>query len=97
MSSELIILFIWYSLIPISIVGYGLFFQKIILKDIVNFNIGYLGLLGIFLLILYSYLSNLFIPHSKIHNTVIIIFGLVIFFINFFSIKFKKNKLNFFI
>lgn len=96
MSSELIILFIWYSLIPISIVGYGLFFQKIILKDIVNFNIGYLGLLGIFLLILYSYLSNLFIPHSKIHNTVIIIFGLVIFFINFFFNKIQKEQIKFF-
>ena len=96
MNSELIILFIWYSLIPISIVGYGLFFQKIILKDIVNFNVGYLGLLGIFLLILYSYLSNLFIPHSKIHNTVIIIFGLVVFFINFFFNKIQKKEIKFF-
>ena len=44
-------------------------------------DIGYTGLFGLILLILYSYLSNIFIPHSKIHNLLILIIGLLFFFV----------------
>ena len=46
------------------------------------FNFGYVGIIGIFFLVIYSYLSNIFIAHSKIHNVVIILIGFFIF-INF--------------
>jgi hypothetical protein len=92
MSSELLILLIWYLIIPSSILGYGAFFQKIIFKNKFNFNIGYLGIIGIFFLIIYSYLSNFFIPHSKIHNLILLTIGFI-FFLYFFFIKKREKKI----
>lgn len=81
-----------FFLILISVLGYGFLFLRIN-KINKNLNFGYLGLFGIFFLIAYSYLSNLFLPHSKFHNLLIIIIGIVIFF--FYIIKnFNINKLN---
>ncbi len=82
--------------ISLSIIGYGYFFQKIILKNKLDLNIGYLGLFGIFFLIIYSYLSNLFIEHSKVHNFVLIFVGFSIFVFNRFN-NFRKNSLKFYI
>ena len=82
MSSEIFILMFWYLIIPSSILGYGIFFQRLVSRDLVNVNIGYLGLLGIFFLISYSYLSNLLIPHTKIHNLFFVLGGLLFFLKN---------------
>ena len=101
MNANFLILLIGCITISLSIVGYGYFFQKIILKNKLDLNIGYLGLFGIFFLIIYSYLSNLFIEHSKIHNFILVLIGLVIFIqivfkkLNKYEIKFYT--LNFFI
>ena len=101
MNANFLILLIGCITISLSIVGYGYFFQKIILKNKLDLNIGYLGLFGIFFLIIYSYLSNLFIEHSKIHNFILVLIGLVIFIqivfkkLNKYEIKFYA--LNFFI
>ena len=96
MYTNFLFLLIGSFVISLSIIGYGYFFQKIILKNKLNLNIGYLGLFGIFFLILYSYLSNLFIEHSKIHNFVLIFTGCLIFVINKFN-NFRKNDLQFYI
>ena len=71
-------------LIIISIIGYGLYFLKLlkIKFDFVNF--GYSGLFGIYILIVYSYFSNLFIPHNETHNLIVLFIGLILFF---YSIK----------
>ena len=69
----------YYFLILTSIVGYGLYSLKL-LKIKFNFvNFGYAGLFGIYILIVYSYFSNLFIAHTEIHNLIILIIGLILF------------------
>jgi hypothetical protein len=75
---------IYYVLIIISIIGYGLYFLRLfkIKFDFINF--GYSGLFGIYILILYSYFSNLFIPHNETHNLIVLFIGLILFF---YSIK----------
>ena len=42
-------------------------------------NFGYAGLFGIYILIVYSYFSNLFIAHTEIHNLIILFIGLILF------------------
>ena len=69
----------YYLLILISILGYGLFFLKILkIKNNSN-NFGYAGLFGIYILLVYSYLSNLIIAHSEIHNILIHLIGIILF------------------
>ena len=89
MSLNFLIFFAYYFVILISIIGYGyilLSFEKI--KK--NFlDLSYVGLIGIFFLIIYSYSSNLLIPHSKIHNIVFIIIGFFSFF--YFFQKYSQN------
>ena len=77
----LFILLLYYWLIIFSIVGYGFFFQKFLIKDN-SVDIGYIGIFGIFLLILISYISNFFIAHNQIFNSIIIISGLINFYWN---------------
>ncbi len=87
---------IYYYLISLSILGYGLFINK-------NFNInsknfGIIGFIGIFILILISYLSTLFLAHDYYFNSIILITGLVLaiyFLKNFHS--FKVDLIYFFI
>ena len=92
MSLNFFIFFVYYILIIISVFGYGLCFNYILNNENKKIDIGYTGLFGLILLILYSYLSNIFIPHSKIHNLLILIIGLLFFLIfSIKKIKFKKN------
>tara|TARA_Y100000590_G_scaffold328244_1_gene372748 strand:- start:3675 stop:5345 length:1671 start_codon:yes stop_codon:yes gene_type:complete len=85
------ILFIsYYFLILFSIIGYGITFLRFF-NNKIEANFGYIGLCGIFFLIFYSYLSNLFIPHSKIHNSLFLLAGLI-FFIIYIIINFKRLK-----
>ena len=66
-----------------------MFFLSFEKKEDKFFNFGYVGIVGIFFLVIYYYISNIFIAHSKIHNVIIILIG---FFI--FIIFFKKNIKN---
>ena len=45
-------------------------------------NIGYTGLIGVFFLIIYSYFSHFFIAHGYFHNVLVLLLGLIIFFIS---------------
>ena len=85
---NLIIYFFSFFLILISILGYGILLQN-------NFKVlnrdncfGYTGLAGIFFYLFYSYLSNFFLAHDKIHNIFFLIIGILIFF------YFYKHKFN---
>ena len=89
MTHNLFIFTTYYILILISILGYGLFFLKLLKIRFDYINFGYSGLFGIYILLVYSYLSNLFIPHNEIHNLTILFIGLFAFI---FSVK--KNILN---
>ena len=91
MSYNFLLFFSYYFIIIFSALGYGLIFSKLINKKIHYDNLGYIGLLGIYILIFYSYLSNLFLAHSQIHNSIVLVTGLF-FFIFFIRRKLKKIK-----
>jgi hypothetical protein len=92
--SNILVLIAYYFLILISILGYGLFFLGIFKKQISPINLGYAGLFGIFILLLYSYLSNFILAHSEIHNILLIIFGLILSFLKLFK-NFSSYKKEF--
>ena len=74
--SQILILLLFYFLVLYSIIGYG----KIITLFDSNYQVStFDGLLGIALLILISYCTNIFFAHNFLHNTLIIFFGLLIF------------------
>ena len=83
---SLIILLTYYWLITFSLVGYGILFNQVFLKSSEN-DIGYVGFYGVFILILFSYISSFFIPHTELFNSIILLIGLISIFIN----KEKKN------
>ena len=91
---NLLILIAYYFLILISILGYGLFFLGIFKKQISPINLGYAGLFGIFVLLLYSYLSNFILAHSEIHNILLITLGLILSFLKLFK-NFSSYKKEF--
>ena len=72
-------MFVYYPLILISILGYGFFTSKKII-NFENYNLGYQGLVGIFSLLLISYISTQFLPHTQIFNLIILLIGLILFF-----------------
>ena len=51
-------------------------------------NFGYSGLLGLFFLTIYSYISNFFIAHNFTHNSILVLFGLILLVYELL----KKNK-----
>jgi hypothetical protein len=82
-----------YFLIALSVIGYGLLFKSF-QNSQEKINFGYAGMYGLFILIIYSYLSSFFIAHSINHNTIIIIFGLLSFFLKIRkTYKFNKQGL----
>ena len=79
-----------YIFISFSVLGYGLFFEKILEKKNIGEDLGFNGLLGIFFLILYSYISHYFVPHSILHNSFIILIGFFSFIFYYSKISNKK-------
>ena len=90
MISNLYIFILYYLSIPLSFIGYGLFFFSLN-KDLkISSNYGYAGLTGVIILSIYSYFSSLFVSHSELHNFLILLMG----FIFFCFFKFKNNDQN---
>jgi hypothetical protein len=82
-----------YFLIALSVIGYGLLFKSF-QNSQEKINFGYAGIYGLFILIIYSYFSSFFIAHSINHNIIIIIFGLLFFFLKIRKIyTFNKQGL----
>ena len=75
--------FIYSYLISLSILGYGLLINKSF--NINSKNFGIIGFIGIFFLILISYVSTLFLAHDYYFNLIILTIGLIL------SIYFLKN------
>ena len=82
----------YYFIILFSVIGYGSFVLTILKKNIELDNFAYKGIIGVLFLILYSYISHLFIPHSLIHNLILILLGFIFFVIR--NIKNKKEILS---
>ena len=88
------LLLIFYSIvISFSYVGYGKIFLKICKIDFKDYNLGYLGLIGSFLLVLISFASSFFFKHGYIHNIIILVLGLLFFFKFFLWERIKEYKL----
>ena len=82
------ILFSYLFIILFSVLGYGLFVENLIFKKKIKLNLGYLGLLGLFFIIIYSYISHFFTAHNYLHNTFIILLGLIFTY----NYLFKRNQ-----
>jgi hypothetical protein len=93
---ETLIFLFFFLIIIISITGYGLFMGYFLQFNILNLNIGIFGLLGIFFCTLISYCTHLFFSHGVIHNSIINLVGITLFF--FFLLKnfdeYKKGLFN---
>ena len=76
----------------IAIVGYGRVFQLFFLPNEVKINTGLVGIFGLFLLSFISYLTHLIYPHNYVHNSVILVIGLILFFIFYRKKKIIINK-----
>ena len=92
MSLNIFSFFIFYKLILFSVIGFGLFFSNLFFKKKINENLGFVGLLGLFFLLIYSYYSHILIPHTYFHNILILATGLFLFVyfiknLNFLSFK----------
>ena len=86
MVSNYLIFLLSYFLIVFSVVGHGLLAIKLTKTNVSIDEIGFVGLVGIFFLILYSYITHFFISHGYIHNIILLTVGLV-------SIYYFRNKL----
>ena len=91
MGSNIYYFFLFYFLIIFSVVGYGLFFSYLTNTKNLSKNFGYSGLLGLFFLTIYSYLSNLILAHGIIHNTIILLI-VILSYLYFLKKKIFKNK-----
>ena len=91
MVSNYLIFLISYFLIVLSVVGHGVLAIKLTKINISIEEIGFVGLVGIFFLILYSYVTHFFISHGYLHNIIFIIIGLVSIYYFRSKILTKKN------
>ena len=83
---NLSIIIVVYFFIIFSSIGYGKIISNKFLK--INLDDGYNGLFGLFFLIIYSYISNIFFAHDIIHNFILLTPGFFFYF--FFKKKTKK-------
>ena len=74
------LLYFFTLFIVFSTIGYGFFLSRIINKELIKFNLGYLGLLGLLGLTIISYSTIFFTPHNYIHNLILHFFGIFYFF-----------------
>tara|TARA_Y100000591_G_scaffold331670_1_gene366347 strand:+ start:2090 stop:3787 length:1698 start_codon:yes stop_codon:yes gene_type:complete len=83
---EIFLIYIITLVITLSTLGYGSFTLNFL--KINSENIGLYGIMGLFLLSIFSSYSHLLFPHNYIHNLIFILIGLLFFF------KIKEKKLN---
>ena len=91
MHLNIFILFGSFLFISFSVLGFCLLFEKISNKKDFGNDLGFSGLLGIFLLILYSYISHYFTAHNTIHNSIVLLIGFFSFIYLYKKILDKKN------
>ena len=94
MVSNYLIFFISYFLIVLSVIGHGFLAIKLSRINISNDEIGFVGLVGIFFLILYSYLTHFFISHGYLHNIIFLSIGIISLY-NFRSKVFNKQNITY--
>ena len=72
-------LFLYIFLFIHSIIGYGIFFSRIVDNSLLSKNIGYIGIVGFFFISLISIFTSFFVVHGYLHNIILHVIGLIIF------------------
>ena len=93
MVSNYLIFLISYFLIVLSVIGHGVLAIRLIKTNISIEEIGFVGLVGIFFLILYSYITHFFISHGYLHNIIFIFIGLLSIYHFKSKIFYKRNSI----
>ncbi len=78
----------------LSYLGFGIFFKNVVIGNKLKINLGEIGLIGVFFLIIISYSSIFFVSHNSLHNIFILLIGVLLFFLNLKN--FEKNELKLF-
>ena len=92
--SNIIIFFLTFYILLISVIGYGILFQSLCfgtIKDMRDQKVIYIGFYGLFLITFISLITSLFFPHNFIHNIILHLIGVLSFV--FLRVKNKKNYL----
>ena len=79
---NVIVFFLFFYLLLISVIGYGLIFQNLCFGSTKNINDQrsiYIGFYGLFLITFISLVSSLIVPHNFTHNIVLHSIGLLLF------------------
>ncbi|OUU27094.1 MAG: hypothetical protein CBB97_06575 [Candidatus Endolissoclinum sp. TMED37] len=74
-----------------SVFGYGFIFSNVFEKDFLKLNLGYIGIIGIFLSTFVSAVTSYFFPHNYLHNTIFHLIGFISFC--FFFNRFVKKEI----
>ena len=85
------LLYFYLILIVSSILGYGFLLANFLNKNILKYNLGYIGILGLLSLVLVSYTTIFFVKHDYVHNSIIHSIGLISFAYFFRNLKLNKN------
>ena len=92
--SNIIIFLLSFYILLISVIGYGILFQKLCfgsIKDMNDQKVVYTGFYGLFLLTFISLITSFFLSHDFTHNILLHLIGIFLFF--FLKVKNKKNYL----
>ena len=89
-NSNILTFLIAYLFITFSVIGYGLLFERVSTKFNSSKQLGLTGLIGIFFLVLYSYISHYFVSHNILHNTILLIVGFLLFIFFYKNLSEKK-------
>ena len=91
MVNNYLLFLISYFTIILSVVGHGILAIRLTKAKVSLDEIGFVGLIGIFFLTLYSYITHFFMSHGYLHNLFFIFIGLVALFYFRSKILIKKN------
>jgi hypothetical protein len=84
------LLYFYLILIISSILGYGFLLANYLNKNLLKYNLGYIGILGLLALVILSYTTIFFTKHGYVHNLIVHAIGLISF--AFFFCKLRLNK-----
>ena len=90
------IFILFYFAIILSCLGYGIFISQKLENYLKIECLGFKGLIGIFFLLIYSYISHFMIPHGLLHNSILMLIGLLFFTYYAINSKFRGMKILFF-
>jgi|TARA_B100001964_G_scaffold143978_1_gene158625 hypothetical protein len=85
------LLYFYLILIISSVLGYGFLLANFLNKNLLKYNLGYIGILGLLVLVLISYSTIFVLKHDYAHNLIIHIIGLVSFVYFFRKLKLDKD------